>query len=180
MLTATLLHWDRFAHGHTAFEVWVFLYIVSPFLIPALWIYNKRTDPHEPETSDVVVSPTARLVTRILGTGILIFVTAGFLFPKIPIAIWPWTLTPLTARVLCGWLSVLSVGAWSLSYDPRWTAWRSLLEGISLAVFLILAAIFMKPAELTPGIVNWLTGALLITLLGILSFYLRIEGQRRH
>jgi len=179
MLIATIIHWDRFAHGNLAFFLWVFLYIVSPFLIPSLWIYNRRTDTHEPEASDVVVSATTRLVARIVGVGVILFIAAGFLFPAFPISIWPWTLTPLTARVLCGWLSVIGVSAWMLSSDSRWTAWRSILEGIFLAALLILTAIFLKPADLTTGIVNWFTGFLLIALVGMLTFYLRMESQRK-
>ena len=179
MLIATILHWDRFAHGNIASLIWVFLYIVSPVLIPFLWIYNRPTDTHQPEASDAVISPMVRLVTRILGTVVLLFITIGFLFPTIPISIWPWKLTPLTARILCGWLSVIGISAWMLSSDSRWTAWRCMLEGIFLAVFFILIAMFMKPAELTTGVINWFTGFLLIVLVGIPSFYLRMEGQRR-
>lgn len=179
MLASTILHWDRFAHGNLAFILWVFLYVVSPFLIPSLWIYNQRTDTNEPEGSDVVVPISSRLGVRIIGTGVLLFIIAGFLYPALPISIWPWSLTPLTARVICGWLSVIGVSALVLSFDPRWTAWRSIFEGVSLAALLILVACFMNPAELTPSIINWFTGILLITLVGLSSFYLKMEGQRK-
>ena len=99
MLIATLLHWERFSLGTIPFIAWLILYIVSPFLIPALWMYNRRTDTYQPETSDVVVSITARLVTRFIGTLVLLCVTIGFFYPTLFINIWPWTLTPLTARV---------------------------------------------------------------------------------
>ncbi len=179
MLIATLLHWERFSLGTFPFITWLLLYIAAPFLIPALWIYNRRTDSNEPEESDAVVSAAARLVTRILGTVILLFVSIGFLYPTLLITIWPWTLTPLTARVLCGWLSVIGTGAWMLSLDPRWTAWRAMLEGIFIAYSLIFVAAAMNPAELITGIFNWYTALTGTMLLAILVFYGRMESRRR-
>jgi hypothetical protein len=42
---------------------------------------------------------------------------------------WPWTLTPLTARVMCGWVALLGVGAFTMSNETalermevRWKA----------------------------------------------------------
>ncbi len=179
MLVATMLHWDRFTHGSLAFILWVFLYVVSPFLILALWITNRRTDTHEPEPSDAVVSATARRIVRIIGAGVLIAITAGFLYPTPVINLWPWALTPLTARVICGWLSVIGVSAWVLSSETRWTAWRSIIEGISLAVLLIIVACLIRTEELMPGLFNWFMGVLLIFLIGLPAFYLKMERERK-
>ena len=179
MLIATLLHWERFSLGTIPFVAWLILYIISPFLIPALWMYNKRTDTNEPEASDVIVSAAARLITRFIGTLVLFLVTICFLYPAFLIPIWPWILTPLTARVLCGWLSVIGTGAWMISLDPRWTAWRAMLEGIFIAYSLIFVAAFMNPDDFTAGIFNWYTVLMGIMLLAIFVFYLRMESQRR-
>ncbi len=179
MLVATILHWDRFTHGNLAFILWVFLYVVSPFLILALWIYNRRTETNEPEPYDAVVSARTRLIVRIIGTGVLISITAGFLYPTPVINLWPWALTPLTARVICAWLSVIGVSAWVLSSETRWTAWRSIIEGVSLAVLLIFVACLIHEEELLHGLFNWFTGVLLIFLIGLPSFYLKMESQRK-
>ncbi len=179
MLITTFLHWERFSLGTPAFITWLILYIVAPFLIPAIWIYNKRTDSNEPEGSDVTVSAAARLMTRFIGTLVLLLVTIGFLHPTLLITIWPWTLTPLTARVLCGWLSVIGTGAWMISLDPRWTAWRAILEGIFIGYSLIFVAAAMNPAEFITGIFNWYTALTGMMLLAILVFYVNMEIQRR-
>src|SRR5437016_8962964 len=34
---ATVLHWDKFNHNHISFYAWLLLYVVTPFLVPALW-----------------------------------------------------------------------------------------------------------------------------------------------
>src|SRR5215211_2152308 len=52
---ATLLHWDRFNHQHITFVLWTITYIVTPFLIPFIWLRNRVTDPGTLETSDLMV-----------------------------------------------------------------------------------------------------------------------------
>ena len=48
MAVATSLHWDAFTHGHVSTWLWLILYVVTPLLIPALWIANGRTDRGRP------------------------------------------------------------------------------------------------------------------------------------
>ena len=35
---ATLLHWDRFNHGHISFWLWAVVYAITPFLVLFVWI----------------------------------------------------------------------------------------------------------------------------------------------
>jgi hypothetical protein len=180
MLISTLLHWDKFSLGTLPFDAWLILYILAPLLIPALWFYNKRTDSGQPEASDVKVSIAARVTTRIIGTVILLLVLTGFIDPVLPMGIWPWTLTALTARVLCGWLSVIGVSAWMLSFDTRWTAWRGIFEGIFISYCLILTATVINSTDFKTSIFNWHTVFVLALLLCISIFYLKMEAQRRN
>src|ERR1044072_4842514 len=41
---ATILHWNRFQHGHVAFWLWVLLYFTTPFLIVLAWLRNRHYD----------------------------------------------------------------------------------------------------------------------------------------
>lgn len=179
MLIATLLHWDRFSLGTPIFNIWLVFYAIAPFLLIAIWIYNKRTDPAVPEESDVVVSSTARLITRLVGTVVLVFVTAGFLYPDFFIRIWPWTLTPLTGRVMAGWLSVIGIGSLSMAADSRWTSWRIFLGSIFIGHSLVLVAAAMNPTDFKTSIFNWFTLAIGIMLTSIVIFYFRMESQRK-
>jgi hypothetical protein len=47
MAFATGLHWENFNHSHHTFILWVFLYAVTPVLIPSIWLFNRRADPGE-------------------------------------------------------------------------------------------------------------------------------------
>ena len=99
---ATILHWDRFNHGHISFIAWAGLYFTAPFIVLAVWVRNRnqefRADRYSRCRHPV---PGSRLFTRrnwrLFTLGISLFL---FLQPVIMIGLWPWTLTPLTARVM--------------------------------------------------------------------------------
>ena len=38
MGATTILHWNRFSHGHVAFWLWALLYFTTPFLIFWVWV----------------------------------------------------------------------------------------------------------------------------------------------
>jgi hypothetical protein len=179
MLIATLLHWDRFSHGRLGFEAWLILYIVTPFLVPALWLYNRRTDPGTPEESDVVAAGWVKWVLRVAGVVVTAFALAGFLYPPFIISVWPWTLTPLTARVMSGWIALLGVGALTMSADLRWTSWRVPLESIFIWHVLVLAAVYLTRSDFIQGIANWYIIAITMMLAGVVLIYVTMEMKRR-
>lgn len=47
MMVSTFLHWDRFSNN-LGFYLWLVLYVVTPFLVPVLWNYNRKMDSGEP------------------------------------------------------------------------------------------------------------------------------------
>ena len=179
MLIATLLHWGRFSHGTLGFYAWVILYIITPFLVPAIWLYNRRTDPGTPETSDVMAPSALLWVLRIVGSLVVLFSIAGFLYPSFFIGIWPWTLTPLTARVMSGWVVLLGVGALTLSTDPRWSAWRVPAESFVIWHVLVLVAFYLEASNFTTGPLNWFTVTVALLVAGLVLLYVVMERQRR-
>jgi hypothetical protein len=178
MLISTFLHWDRFSHGKLGFDLWLILYIVTPFLVPALWFYNRRTDSGQPEESDLIIPLVIRGIIGLVGTVGLVFVVIGFLIPDFAIRIWPWTLTPLTARIMTGWIALLSVGTFSMAADPRWTAWRTPLESIVIWHILVLIATIMSASDFTQGFLNWYTLSIIMMVVGISIYYPIMEAQR--
>ena len=127
MLIATGIHWDRFTHGHApalaaiAFYAWTIVYIASPFAVFAIWWRNRATDPRTPAADDPCVPSGALVAARAFAAGALAIGSLCFVVPQIAIDIWPWQLTPLTARVLASLTVQVGVGALVLSRDPRWT-----------------------------------------------------------
>jgi hypothetical protein len=179
MLFATILHWDRFSHGKLGFNLWLFLYLVTPILVPALWFFNRRTDPGTPESPDVFVPEWSRWAMRLIGIVLMLVVVVGFFFPQVLIGVWAWQLTPLTARVIAGWIALLAVGALTMASDARWTAWRVPAESILLWQVLALVAAVMNPADFQAGVVNVFTILTAVLVVPILVFYPLMERRRR-
>ena len=137
----TILHWDRFIHSSFAFWTWVVLYFTTPFLVPAVWWRNRQTDPGTPESGDRLVPERVRLATSILGIGAVLIGLLFFLFPAFMISAWPWSLTPLTARVMGTLFALAGVGAICIALEARWSAVRIAFQSQMIALVLIVIAI---------------------------------------
>ena len=95
------------------------------------------------------------------------------------ISIWPWTLSPLTARILGGWFGLLGVGGLYASQDSRWSAWRVPIQSITFWGILILIGAFMNPQDFTSGLWNPFTIGTAIVIVLLLSFQVVMELQRK-
>lgn len=175
MLLATLLHWDRFDIRHFPFQLWLILYVVTPVLVPYLWLRNRREDDGAVREGDAVVPPAARRAMTFSGAVIALFALLGLVFPSVLMDLWVWTLTPLTARVLGGWFALLAVGGLTIGRESRWSAWKIGLASIGSWHVLILLAAILNPADFPGGVINWYTILVLLGLAGMagLYFYMR-------
>jgi len=180
MLLATCLHWDKFAHGKLGFTLWLILYVITPFLVPALWNMNRKADSGQSEDQDITITPIVGWILKLIGLGGLIFALVGFVYPPLAIQTWPWTLTPLTARVMCGWIALLSVGAFTMSIETRWSGWKVPLESIAIWHILVFVAAFMNPSDFKTSVINWYTLSIGVMLIGIFIFYPMMEMQKRN
>jgi len=178
MMISTFLHWDRFSNN-LGFYLWLILYVVTPFLVPALWNYNRKTDSGEPEPNDILISPTVLWILKLISVGSLIYVVIGFVNPDFIINTWVWSLTPLTARVMCGWIALLGVGAFTMSNEKRWSGWKIPLECIAIWHLMVFVAAFMNPSDFKTGLANWYTIAIGVMVIGIFIFYPMMEMRRR-
>jgi hypothetical protein len=186
MLVATLLHWDKFNHGHGpflaafAFWGWTIVYIVSPLVVFALWWRNRRTDPREPVPGEPVLPAWVLLGARAFGAAALVAAAVAFLSPTTAIDVWPWKLTPLTARVLASFTAQVGVGALVLSFDRRWSAWRLIVQTFFVAtVFLLIGAARAWDDFDTGNVMTYFyVGGLASTDLALLGLYLSSERRR--
>lgn len=164
---ATVLHWDRFTSGHIAFRVWTALYFTTPFLVLGVWWANQRLHSPGPASDDLILSPRSRLVAAVLGAAAVAISLWLFLRPEQLLQVWPWTLTPLTARVVAAVFMLGGAGI-GVASDPRWRSARLLVQVEAVMVVLILAAAgrawgdFDQENPLTWVFVGWL-GAVLVS-----------------
>lgn len=182
MAFATVLHWENFNHGHYTFFLWVFLYAVTPVLIPGVWLHNRRTESSEKSPSELRLPQIVRLLGG--GLGILVTVSALGLFvvPEIMVEMWPWTVSPFTARILAGWFTLFGVVNALVVRDPRWSAARVLVQSQILGFTLVLLGVvrvwenFDQSNPVTWGVVGGMMAY--VGCLGVL--YVGMERLQNH
>lgn len=181
MMAATLLHFDRFDMSRAAAVVWVVLYAITPFLVPWMWWNNQRTDPGLRGASDPPVPSVARAVMLTTAIVLAPIVVVSFVYPPFLARIWTWNLTPLTARVIAGWLGLMAVASFLLSRDERWSAWKTGVEAITIWFTLLFIAALVNRGDFPTGAALALTlGGLGITLAALVSLYLSMLRHRSH
>jgi len=181
MLGATFLHWDRFRHGSTPFLLWLWVYLITPVVVPAVWLVNRRRDPGTPEARDAVLPAWTRRLMVAAGVGMLAISAWIYAVPASAIARWPWTLTPLTARAIAAFVALPGVAWLAIAADDRWSAARVVLGTVAIGLVLLLIAVARAWGEFDSGnVLSYVYVAGLIgTLAGIgaLSMWMRRRAQ---
>src|SRR5690348_3808846 len=122
MLVATLLHFDRFHQNQLEFYVWTIVYVITPVLVPFLWWRQRSKADLKADAAERSFSRLIRLGLIFSGVAGLILSVAFFYDPQWFIPKFPWTLTPLTARIAAGWGALASCTVLSIARRPRWGA----------------------------------------------------------
>jgi hypothetical protein len=176
---ATVLHWDRFIHSNVAFWVWATLYFITPFLVFAVWLVNRQVA-GPPDVDDLLLSDGTAI-----GIGIFGIVAVGtclflFLLPKAAIAVWPWPLTELTARVV-GAIFALGEAGLGAFADRRWSSARILFQVEGFMLLLIGIAAIRGHGDFDPTRpLTWVfVVGFAVLVLGSTVVYLRMEGLSR-
>jgi hypothetical protein len=179
MAVATALHWANFNHGHHAFVLWVVLYAVTPVLVPAVWWVNRRTDPGERAGGEVRLPRGVRAVGGGLGVLVTVTALALFLSPALVIGVWPWTVSPFTARILAGWFALFGVVDLAAVLDSRWSAVRILIQSEMLGFALVLAGVVRVWHNFDPSnVLSWgVVGGMGIYLGALVLLYARMERR---
>ena len=179
MAVTTVLHWGRFLHGNLAFWLWVALYFTTPFLVFAAFLNNQREYPSS--TSGEVLLPAAAAGVIVVAGG-LSGVTAAFLylFPHRAVDLWPWHLTPLTARML-GAIFALGLAGLGAARERRWSAARILVQVACVMLVLILAAGVRAHREFDSGNpLTWLFAAgFVAATVAAAALYVQMESRAR-
>jgi hypothetical protein len=135
---ATLLHWDRFNHSHISFYTWTALYLTTPPLVLATWLRNRRQDPGTTDPDDKTLPVYLRWVMGVVGVFTTLVSLILFLQPGWMIAVWPWQLTPLTARVIGAMFSLPGLVGLGVAFDSRWSSARLILQAQAFSILFIL------------------------------------------
>ncbi len=170
LLVATLQHWELFSHGHPSFWAWFIVYTVTPVLLPAIWVVNRRRDPGTPLPGTPLVPRAVRLVVGALGSLQLVVALVFFVAPETAIAIWPWTLSALTTRTIAAFLAFIGVLWLAFLIEARWSALRLHVEAATLGLLLVGLGAMRSTGDLLGGIPTAMFGVLLGgTLAGLIA-----------
>ena len=142
---STILHWDKFTHGHISFILWAILYFSLPFVIPVVWYINQRANRGNPDPRQQQLSRPIWLAMGCLGAILAAVSLLLLLFPQAMIPTWPWTLSPLTARIMSAMFALSGLVGLEVAYDRYWSSARIVLQSQSISIVLILLA--MIPAN---------------------------------
>jgi hypothetical protein len=174
---ATVLHWDRFNHSHISFLTWTALYFTTPFLVLAVWLLNRTHDTRQVEPDDRLLHPAPRAIIGIIGGITLLISLFLFLSPILMISVWPWTLTPLTARVVGAMFALPGIVGLGIAMEPRWSAACIILQAQAFSILMILIAAGRAWENFNPAkISTWLfIGGLTGLLFLMIWFYYWME-----
>jgi hypothetical protein len=156
------------------------LYFTTPFLVFGTWLFNRRTDPRLPDSGDAALPNRMRWLLGIAGAITLTISLLLFLQPQLMIGVWPWTLTPLTARVMGALFGLPGLVGLGIASDRRWSSARIILQAQGFSIGLILIAAVSARGDLNPyNIATWLfLGGLGALLIGIIALYVTMEVRR--
>ena len=175
---ATILHWDKFDHGHPSFWAWAFLYAAAPILVPALWVYNGGWERPRADSTEVRVPSWARVALGLFGAASLLVGLVIFIEPSIAIDHWGWDVTPLTARVVANFIA-LNVGWAAVALDGRWVAMRIPALSQIVGFTLLLGGILRARDDLhTERAATWIYIAVVAAIVGLLGWLFVAMSER--
>lgn len=141
MLVATALHADKFIWSSAVTWLWLVLYAVFPPLVVGLYIQHARRMTAEPPIR-LALNPRFRAGARAIGLALGLFGLGLFVVPGTFDDLWPWPLTPLTARAIGAWLVSLGVALFSVAHERDWAAIRLIApQGVLVSGLLLAGAV---------------------------------------
>jgi hypothetical protein len=166
-LIATFLHWDKFSVGTLPFYVWFASYLLPPPIFVAAYLWHQRQAGSRSAAANEPIPAWLNRLLVICGSMLTIGAILVFLFPSLLIPIFPWQLTPLTARSLSGWL--IAVGTIMLWISRENDQTRARLA--TPILILILPAVLLQILRFADQ-VNWGNPILWLILLlfGVVGF----------
>jgi hypothetical protein len=154
-LVATLLHLDRFhlqsPSPVTSLAAWAWLvtYILDPLALWAFLILQLRTPGGDPPR----IAPLPRWFRLTMAVQAVVALAVGIALVLDPVGarfVWPWELTPLTARAAGAWVVGMGVNLLQAVWEDDWTRIQ-----FGLISYIVLGVLQLVALARYPDSVNW-------------------------
>jgi len=178
MVAATLLHADRFLW--TRLITWLWLGLYNLIVLGGLVVLWAERGNRGKETA-APIRDAERAALLLVGIATACWAIPLFVAPSAVAELWPWLLTPLTARVVAGWVGVAAVLAVVSAVANDYVALRLPLMGWTITVILFLVASALNRSAFSPGDVRSVVYflALGLSVAGSVWLLMRVN-RRRH
>ncbi|MBK9122140.1 MAG: hypothetical protein IPM16_03320 [Chloroflexi bacterium] len=177
---ATVLHWDRFTPGHIAFILWAILYLGLPPILVGVWYWNRTVARAGAPVPKPDLSNSVRFAFGSIGVVLSVVSIVLMLSPATLIPSWPWTLTPLTARVMSALFVLPGVVGIGIARDGRWSSARILLQAqVGSLVLIVIAAILSNSDFDWSSVGAWLMVGSFVGLTAMLTILIFRFDRRR-
>ena len=154
-LVCTLLHLDKLHFGDNfstlaplskgAAWFWLGVYAVLPVAMLVLLVVQERTPGEDPPARHPV-PPVLRAALGVESVVLLVVGVALYVDPTTAATLWPWALTPLTARVTAAWLLAFGLATMLAAFAGDLHRLRTATIAYTLFGVLVLAAVLRFPA----------------------------------
>jgi hypothetical protein len=162
---ATFLHLDRFIEDNLAFAAWIALYTITPVAIPLLYAYNQSRAPRREAGAELARG--LRLGLAVVGIAVMAVGVVMLASPSTAMDFWPWTLTPLTARIMAAVVALYGSVWLSVAVDGTRLGARIPLEAHALGLTCVIVVLIVE-SEAAPLLVAcaavMLAGSLAVAL----------------
>jgi hypothetical protein len=171
-LAATFLHWDKFSVGTVPFYVWFASYLLPPPIFVAAYLWHQRKAASGPSESNSSLPTWLRNVLVIAGGFLAVGAALIFLFPGLLIPVFPWQLTPLTARSLSGWLMAVGTLMLAIYFENDQTRAKLSTPMLLLLLPVLLLQMLRYADQVDWGNAVLWTGLMLFAIIGFCGLYL--------
>jgi hypothetical protein len=177
---ATVVHFDRFHHGHISFITWAGVYAVTPVLVLVAGLRNWGRDDGRADDVDMRIPVGVRTLLIAVGACSLFAGLALYAFPGLFLETWAWPITRLTGRVIGAVLTLPGMVNLWLVVDERWSAFRVLLQAEIVSLCFIVGALVVggEALDWSRPATTLFVAVIAASLVVFLGVYIRCDRGR--
>jgi hypothetical protein len=183
-LLATALHLDKFhlddgpLTASVAAWVWLAVYVLEPPVFSAIYRRQLREPgidgPCPAEFPRWFRGGSAALGAFLLSIGAVLFVA-----PSTAESLWPWTLTPLTARACGAWLAAIGLIVVMIGRERCWARVNWSLAGIAIGTVLLCGGLARYSETFESDTAPGIAFIAVLAALGVWAGYGLVAGRSR-